>query len=177
MLLIGFSSCSETELISPQDERTTLNNGTIIDNDGNIDGNDNVAGGTLLDTEEGVDEVNTTGAGLFVITQDELDGVNEVTVTGDGRTSADIDVNTVNDQGVITVHNAGNSSVANQPLNTVDGRRIIRSGGASRENNANTISDPLNSAFTSAGSSGADDLTVPNNQTVRYQRTIASDRR
>ncbi len=166
MVLLAFSSCDETELIDPVDQRTTLNLGA---GDGTVD-NDGVT--SNVDGEEAVGVRTTIGGNsLFDIKVDPVDDVNIRTVDGNGGTLANQIVD-ANDEVRSNYDNDGdNQALTHDPIDAVDTRT---SDGYNRVNWDNTIVKEEDTQISTYGSTGTDDRTpvMPDNIEAKTRRSV-----
>lgn len=155
MVLIGFSSCDETELIDPQDQRTTLNSGAGS-NATYDDGNTSVDGTYTLSAEETVSEPTTAGGGMFDLDDNMISTDGRIlTVEGDNNTAANQTIDPNDD--VRSVYDAPNAPLTANPMDAAtQGARTHHFSGGKWDHKS---PKPTDTNVISTGSTGAGDLT------------------
>lgn len=164
MILLAFSSCDETELIDPQDERVTLNTGA---GNGSVDD-----GNYTLDADEA--EGVRTMAGQTLVSDLEVDAVDTRRVSttvelGDGVANDDnTTINTVR-----TSEGSDRAALTADPIDPVDTRQSYYSSGGMWDHKRPR---ETNRVLSNYGSDDSDNITpvMPEDVEARSLRSVSS---
>lgn len=170
MILLAFSSCDETELIDPQDERVTLNRGA---GNGTVDGDDNSFDGTYtLDEEETVGV--RTRAGYTAVSDLDVDAVDtrRVSTTIELNDGVANDDNTTTNT-IRTSYSSDRAALTADPVDPVDTRQSYYSSGGTWDHKRPKENDRV---LSTQGTDATDNRTpvMPEYVEARSLRSVSS---